>query len=416
MLRANMQGIPTSALRRRLCAYAQIFSNLATWPALLVWWGWFAIVFLRNMISRAGHLSSAGMRILDLPCASPLCDFSVFWQAGLMASQGQPGAVYQPTAFMALRQILFPPQADAMPWYYPPPALLTVMAVSHLPFEPAFWVWSLTLTLLAVLLLFMAGVSKRVVVLALLSPAALWNLQLGQFGIVCGAALVAGLLASAARPGLTGLALAGLVIKPQSALLAPVALLAAGRWKALLAAGTITVFLLLACTASLGWPIWSAYLGQGLAASRLMLVTLSRDPGTAQFAVSVFGMARSLGAGMPTAEAVQGIATLTAILLTWRVWRSNMGQTERVALCVFLSLLATPYGYVDDMVGYSIALAMLAQQRSWRIDFPDVIFWLWPAFCPVVYNATGVQFTPVVVALTTWRSWRRAVHGAAPAP
>lgn len=174
--------------------------------------------------------------------------------------------------------------------------------------------------------------------------------------------------------------------------------------------------MILASIVVFGWPVWHAYLSNGLAMSKLMLDTLPLIPGSAAFGLSVFNMALSLKLGLPVSEALQGAVSVAAVLLTWRAWRSFMPTQEKVALCAFLSLLATPYGGVDYMVGYSIALAMLAQTRGWYIDFLDVIFWLWPALCPVVYGATGVLLTPVVVALAAWRTWQRAPRGAAAAP
>jgi hypothetical protein len=383
---------------------------------LIVWWGWYAVIFLREMASRAGHYSPAGMRVQDLPCASPLCDFSVFWQAGVMAAHGSAGATYDPVVFLALRKSLFSTQADPLLWFYPPPALLTVLPLSRLPFEMAFWAWILALLLLAAGMLCVAGLNWRVIILGLLSPAALWSLELGQFDVLCGAALIAGLLASTVRPGFSGVVLGGLVIKPQTALLAPVALFAARRWRAMAAACGAGLALILTSILVLGWPVWQAYLGNGLAMSKLMLDTLPLIPGSAASGLSAFNMALSLHMGLNASETLQGAVSVAAVLLTWQVWRSGVPLCEKVALCVFLSLLATPYGSVDYMVGYSIALAMLAQTRGWRIDLLDVIFWLWPALCPVIYNATGVLITPVVVALAVWRTWQRAPRGAAAAP
>ncbi len=396
----------------RLKQFGTTFSTLATWPALVIWWGWFGVVFLRQMGARLEHLSQAGMRVNDLPCASPLCDFSVFWQAGAMAAHGPAGGIYDASKFLALRQALFSLQADPLLWYYPPTALLPVLPLSRLPFELAFWAWTGALLALTAALLRLAGLSWQVIFLGLLSPAAVWSLELGQFDVVCGALLVAGLLASARRPGFSGVALGLLAVKPQSALLVPVALLAKFRWRALLAAFGTGVLLVLVSIMLLGWPVWPEYMSKGLAESKHMLDTLPLIPGSAPWGLSVFNMALSLGAGLRASGAAQSVAALAAVLLTWRAWRSEMGETDRIALCVFLSLLATPYGGVDYMIGYSVALAMLAQKRGWRIDFLDVIFWCWPALCPVVVAATGILFTPVIVALATWRTWQRAQHGA----
>jgi hypothetical protein len=76
-----------------------------------------------------------------------------------------------------------------------------------------------------------------------------------------------------------------------------------------------------------------------------------------------------------------------------------------------LSLLATPYGYTDDMVGYSVALAACAARRGWRIDVLDAMLFLWPAFCPIVFMRTGVLLTPVVVAVAGLRVFWRGRGG-----
>jgi len=92
----------------------------------------------------------------------------------------------------------------------------------------------------------------------------------------------------------------------------------------------------------------------------------------------------------------------------WLWWRGWGDLTSRMAVTVFCSLLATPYGYTDDMVGYSVALAALAAGRGWRIDVLDALLFLWPALCPVVFMRTGVLLTPLVVAVAALRVfWRR---------
>lgn len=104
--------------------------------------------------------------------------------------------------------------------------------------------------------------------------------------------------------------------------------------------------------------------------------------------------------------------SLTSAFLVGYVWRhKSIGKIDRLALTVLLSLLATPYGYMHDMVGYSIMLACLAEQRKWRIDMLDVLFWLWPTFCSIVTDDTGILFTPVVVVLAVVRTWHRAGLG-----
>jgi hypothetical protein len=152
-----------------------------------------------------------------------------------------------------------------------------------------------------------------------------------------------------------------------------------------------------------GAIVWRTYFGIGLQMSRSMLVILSVTPGTAQFGVSVFGMLRSFGAAVAVAGFIQGAAMVLALGGTVWVWRR--GDPVRRVLCTtILALLATPYGYVDDMVGVSLALVLCIQARGWRFSLTDVLLFTWPALSPVVYTATGWQVTPVLLLLGLWRS------------
>jgi hypothetical protein len=346
------------------------------------------------------------------PCGAPDCDFSVFWPAGLLAKAGRFGQAYQPDQFLAWRhQILFA-GAQRLDWFYPPPTLLPVLAISHLPFHTAFIVWTAGFIACAALLLRWAGLSWPVLLLGLVSPAALWTIEMGQFEILADAILVAGLLMAARSPARAGGLLGLLVIKPQAALLVPIAMLASGNRRAI-AGGVVVVCALLATTTLVFGPeIWTAYLADGPATSRL---TLTSNTVGFERGVSVFWMARSFGAGLPACYLAQGVASLCAIGMTWRIWRDGVAEPiQRMALTVFLALLVTPFGYVDDMVGWSVALAALAERRGWRIGLLDALFWLWPALCPIVTNKTGLLFTPAIVALAVLRTYHAGQEFAAP--
>lgn len=395
--------------------YARLVDRLAAWPALLVWWGRDIQVFCINMAHRAAQGSP---RAPDLPCTMPDCDFSVFWPAGRMARAGHAAAAYDPSALLALRRHDFYPALAPGNWYYPPVSLLPILPVSGLAFEPAFWLWSAALMLAAITLLRLARLPWSVVLLGLASPAALWCLELGQFGILSGAALVAGLVLVPARPVLAGLVLALLALKPQPGLAVPAGLLSGRAWRVILAGAALAMMLILASLLILGGATWRAYVLTGLKISHVTLAApVAQGAGYIQFGVSVFWMLRSFGAGTGLADAAQALAALAALALTWRVWRvRQISSALRVALTVFLGLLVTPYGFVDDMVAWSIVLALLARARGWRFGFLDVVFWLWPALCPLVFSATSWLLTPVVVVLALARYWPKPPPGAAVPP
>jgi alpha-1,2-mannosyltransferase len=158
-----------------------------------------------------------------------------------------------------------------------------------------------------------------------------------------------------------------------------------------------------------GWPIWREYLGGGRQGGMAVLGA-PFVPGLAEGGgVSVFWMLRSLHFGDGLAFGGQAASSAVAMLLTCWIWRRpEVPRLDAVALTVFLSLLATPYGYVDDMVAYSIMLLVLAERRGWRIGMFDALFFMWPALCAIVSQKTGVLLTPVIVLLAAARTWKRA--------
>jgi hypothetical protein len=161
-----------------------------------------------------------------------------------------------------------------------------------------------------------------------------------------------------------------------------------------------------------GVGVWRGYFGEGLAVSRIVLQALPPAAGYEKFGVSVFWALRVVGVGLGDSYAAQVVAAVvSAGVGGWVWWRGWGDLTSRMAVTVFCSLLATPYGYTDDMVGYSVALAALAARRGWRIDVVDALLFLWPALCPVVFMRTGVLLTPLVVAVAGLRVFWRGRGG-----
>jgi len=399
-------------LAGRLLEYGRVAGRLGGYALGGLIWFEAAKAFLHNMVPRIWHLSPLGMRIVDRPCGSPECDFSVFWPAGLLLRMNRASEIYQAITFLNFRHLLFSPAADPVLWYYPPPTLLPSALISYLPFEFGFVVWSLSFSAAAVFLWRAAKLPWSVIAVAILSPAALWNLELGQFGAVMAGFLICGLLLAPIRPLRGGTVLGLLIFKPQYGLLVPVVLLARRNWRAIAGCSMAVAMILAVTTIICGWQVWADYLNDGLAASGQMLNAAPDRINAQKFGVSVLWMLRSFGAGLGLSRFAQGVATVLAAAAGWAVWRSaTPAPVERMALTVFLSLLATPYGYTDDMVAWSVALAALAQRRGWRIDLLDALFWVWPALCPIIVMRTGFLLTPLVVFMAAARCWIRCGTG-----
>ena len=366
-------------------------------------WTEVLLQFCSVMVPRLRNMLTGGPILNTPPCATPNCDFSVFWPAGLLARAGDYAGIYRTDLFLTWREKLFAPGVQRLDWFYPPPSLLPVMAISHLPFNVAFFVWIGFFFIAAAILLRWAGLSRLTILAGLLSPAALWSVEMGQFEMLSNAALVAGLMMLEQAPRRSGILFGLLVIKPQTGLLIPICLLARRDWKALVSGAFLVLLLLAATVLLLGPAPWLDYWRGGLSASRFTLTT-----NTVGFerGVSVFWMARSLGGSLTQCAITQGAASLSAMAAAAWLWSRPAPVRERMAITVFLALLLAPFGYVDDMVAWSIALAVLAEARGWRFDLLDALFWLWPALCPIMLNWTGILLTPLVVVLAVIRTWR----------
>lgn len=395
---------------RRMIDLARVAWGMAAYAVLgLLWLAWFQ-AFCANMLPRLDYLTGEQRAVgIDRPCIKPECDFSDFWRAGLSARL--PVAEASKPLHLALQAGVQMPMPGGYQegFPYPPPMFLPVALISFLPFELGFFVWIGAWLALAVLALRWAKLSWPAVLLGLLSPAALWNTELGQMGIIGGALLVAGLLALAEKPLRGGLLLGLLACKPQIGIMVPAALLGSRSGRG--AAGFVLACagLVLLTLAVFGWPLWQGYLAHGRQGGAHVLNAVFVPHLASGSGVCVFWMLRSLHASLPLAAAGQAVSSTLAMLLTiWVRRREDVSRLDALALTVFLSLLATPYGYVDDMVAWSLVLAALARARGWRIGMLDVLFWMWPAVCLLMSEATGVLWTPLVVALAVARTWYRA--------
>jgi hypothetical protein len=398
--------VKSFSLAKRAAEYCRVASPLLAYGLL----GTISLALLWNfctVMAPRVALIGASAAVNTWPCHAPDCDFSMFWPAGILARAGDFTTLYQPALFAAWRLHFLYAGAQPVDWFYPPPALLPAAAISVLPFNMAFAAWTGLQIIIAFFLLRAAGLSRGVILLGLLSPAALWNMEMGNISIFCGACAVAGLLLADRAPLRAGVLISLLLCKPQSALLAPVALLASRNFRAILAglvAGALIVGLE---TLSLGPSVWTHYAAAGFATAGRTLV--AEPPIGAERGVSVFWMLRGFGLGIGMSYAGQGIAAVMAAGITWWLWAGNaLGNLDRMACTVFLCLLATPYGYVNDMVAYSMALAALARARGWRIDPLDTVLWLWPAICPLIWADYHMLLTPVASALAAARTYQRA--------
>ncbi len=377
-----------------------------------------ATIVWREFMAQAHRLGQAvglGPAVHWPGCPNLFCDYSVFWLAGRLAAQSGAASVYQPARFFAGAALILPHEIHNLPFMYPPPTLPLVVLMSLPPIAISYYAFEILSLTVSVLLLRQAKISWFRIAAGLLSPAALWCIYLGQFGVLCGAVLVAGMARLETSPRLSGGLLAALCVKPQYGLLAPVMLLARGERRAWAAAAATLIILFGLSVLCCGWDSWREFLGPDRAQMRSWLQR-PFGPTDQMMGTSIFWMARSFNATLPTAYAIQFAASATSVLCTWRLWRrDDIARDHRIAVTICLCLLASPYGYTNDMVAYSIACAMLMRSPPAATDALLALLWLAPAYVGRFEAEFGILPTPICIIAVALIGWRqKASMGSAP--
>ncbi len=164
-------------------------------------------------------------------------DFLRLWTASYALLNGEERAIYQPDAFFALeRAVTQPPTPDFYPWNYPPSSFLIVYPLALLPYLQSLAVW-LALGLAGYLAALWRIFPKPLTLwVGLAFPAVFWTVTHGQTSFLTTSLFCWGLLQLRRRPVLAGILFGVLTFKPHLGLLLPVALVAGGHWRAIVAA------------------------------------------------------------------------------------------------------------------------------------------------------------------------------------
>jgi len=284
-------------------------------------------------------------------------DFFALWSFGAFALTRPVTGLFDPLTLQRFQQTLEPTFAAAYPFLYPPSFLLIATPFAVLPIAPAWLAWS------AISLgLYVAAVVGRrwrsaAGVALLVAPTSLLCVIGGQSGLLVAALMLGGLRSLPLRPWLGGALLGLLTVKPQFGLLLPVALVAAGQWRAIAAAALSAIAVAVATGLAFGWEVWAAWLDA--LPVNLDLVLRNRAV-VARIAPTVGAGLFQLGVPDGIARAIQAAMALAAAVATWRAFRTGVTPAA-IAVLAMAVFLATPYGYIYDLPIVTGALLLLAE-------------------------------------------------------
>ncbi|MBA9859027.1 glycosyltransferase family 87 protein [Ralstonia insidiosa] len=307
-----------------------------------------------------GAIASHGFTNKNM--TGPGVDFSVFWGASHISLQHGPLHAYDPAQMMqAIREhgTLDSGSKIVMPWLYPPTFLLLIIPLALLPFWPSYVLFVLATGtfyvkaagwLLGVRSVWRQGVWLPIVA----SPAVFVSGLLGQNSLLTAALAGTGVYLLKKRPVLAGVAIGLLVIKPQLAILFPLALLAARAWKALASVALTAMSLTAISVAVCGWETIPAFLQNARWAQSHLL-----DNGGVAWQVmpTVLAAARSLGLSVTLAYALHLIVAGLAVIALLYVWLRTTDTGLRVAMLAMATMLTSPYLRVYELTWLGLAIA-----------------------------------------------------------
>jgi alpha-1,2-mannosyltransferase len=347
-------------------------------------------------------------------------DFSSFYAAGSLVLDGRAGDVYNMAAHYAREQQIFGPATPYYGWLYPPIFLLLAAPLASMPYPVALAVWQISsfALYLAVIGFIAGGMGKRRIAIgptwlavAAGFPAVLINLGHGQNGFLTAGLFGAALLALPSRQLLAGALFGLLAYKPQFALVIPIALLAAGQWRPIIAAG-ITVVALVSITSLLfGSDLWLAFAASTETSRKLLLE--QGDVGFEKLQ-SVFAAVRMWGGGIPFAYTAQGIVSLAVICGTAWTWSSACNRDLKSALLVVATLLASPHVLDYDLVVLAVAMAFSVRHgmkrgfRNFEISLLAAA-WIVPLLSRGIAGVTGIPLGLLVLLTLYVFTLRRAM-------
>jgi alpha-1,2-mannosyltransferase len=361
------------------------------------------------VIAIVGWIALSG-GLID-PNGKPLgTDFSSFYAASSLTLEGRAGDVYDMAAHYAREKQIFGAATPYYAWLYPPLFLLVVTPLALLPYPLALLAWqgatfALYLAVIGVILRRLrrddATIARLWLPAAAAFPAAFINLGHGQNGFLTAALLGAALISLPRRPLIAGVLFGLLAYKPQFGLLIPVALVAAGQWRTILAAGVTVTALAIASAVAFGTDIWWLFAASTEASRKLLL-----EEGNVGFEKlqSVFAAVRILGGGTSLAYILQGAASLIAILGVARAWRTSCDHNLRNALLIIATLLGSPHVLDYDLAILAPAFAFIVASR-WPDGFCDhdisilAFAWFVPLFARAAAGATCIPLGLIAVAM-----------------
>jgi hypothetical protein len=300
-------------------------------------------------------------------------DFHTYVAAGQVGAEKGWSHVYD-QGMVATEQKELAPELVAQPFLSPPTVAYLTAPLAALPYNVAYVVWAVILFAVFAAALVWAGVSKGwsrwIAVVGALGP--WWVMHAINVGqvvpLVAAGTVIAWRLLRDKRDVLAGVALAALLLKPNTAILVPFALLFAARVRMFATWVGVSAVVLIVIVVTVGTGGMSEYITQ----LRGPLPKGADD-------LTLHGALAATGA----LAAVLRVLLIGAVLAASYKLRRSPGLV--VPLAIIGSLVVSPYLHASDLCMLAAAGWMVWEERpalTWRIPLAAI----WVLASPYIFD------------------------------
>ena len=303
---------------------------------------------------------AARLTVFKLRTQPLFVDFLAMWTGGRMANAA-PARLYDFAATDRAQAWLLGAAAHDRPFPYPPSSLLVFSPLGRLDFWIAATLWTgLTLAAFACVTAARLPTRRRAVgvALVLLTPGAVWAAISGQVSFFVGALVVGGMAMLERRPWLAGACLGvAAAFKPTVLLMAPVALIAGGHWRAMLGAALAGLAVVGLSVAVFGLGPWQAW----IAAEPAFADHIIHNPRYFTGIITPTGLALQLGLTGWSGVAWRVGFAVVGVVMAVVVFRRTTDLAPRLTALIGGGLLISPYvmTYETALLAPGAVLAVL---------------------------------------------------------
>jgi hypothetical protein len=351
-------------------------------------------------------LSSGGLDREGKPIGT---DFVGFWTASRLALDGRPDLAYDVGVHWAAQRAVFGAKLGYTGFFYPPPALLICLPLALAPYfwSLAAWLAATGYAFFRMARGFLPGLDPATF---LAFPAVFINAAHGQNGFLSAALIGGGLLVMDRRPLLAGLLFGAMAYKPHLAVMLPLALALARRWRTLAAATLAAAAMCALFILAFGAPAWRGF----FADSSLARAALENNLVGNEKMQSVFAAVRLLHGSLGLAWGLQAVTALGAAWALFSLQRRAFRSPGEPSAIVCCTLLATPFLLDYDLTLIAIPLAWLLREgrRSGFLPFEKALMafaFMLPLISRLAAGMLGLSLAPITIAALLFLSMRRAL-------